>query len=82
MAKMSQNPPLAVPVSEGCRLAGIGSSKMYELIGAGTVETTTIGKRRLIIFKSLESLIDAGRSRPRDTRPEWTPPRPRRRRAA
>jgi hypothetical protein len=75
-------PPLAVPIPEACRLAGIGTTKLYQLIGDGLVETTTIGKRRLVIFRSLEALIDSGRSKPSDTPPNWTPPAPRGRRAA
>jgi hypothetical protein len=79
---MPHTPPLAVPVPEACRLAGIGTTKLYQLIGDGVVETTTIGKRRLVIYKSLESLINSGRSMPSDTPANWTPPAPRGRRAA
>ena len=79
---MSNTPPIAVAVPEACRLSGVGSTTMYRLIGDGLVETTTIGKRRLIIYKSLEALINSGRSMPRDTPENWKPPAPRRRRAA
>jgi excisionase family DNA binding protein len=49
--------PLAVPVKVACELVGVGHSTMYELIKQGRVETTTIGKRRLVFYKSLEALL-------------------------
>lgn len=49
--------PLAVPVKVACQLVGVGNTTMYELIKQGRVETTTIGKRRLIFYRSLEALL-------------------------
>jgi excisionase family DNA binding protein len=71
-----------VSIPEASRLTGIGNTKLYQLIGDGVVETTAIGKRRLVIYKSLEALVNSGRSMPSDTPANWTPPAPRRRRAA
>ncbi len=50
--------PLAVRVSDATRLTGIGKTKLFELIADGTLETTSIGRRRLILYRSLERLIE------------------------
>jgi len=49
--------PLAVPVKTACKLVGVGNTTMWALIKAGRVKTISIGRRRLIIFSSLESLL-------------------------
>ena len=49
--------PLAVTVKKACELIGVGNTTMYELIRAGRVKTMTIGRRRLIIYSSLEELV-------------------------
>ena len=72
--------PLAVTLGQAGRLLGIGQSKLYELIDAGQIETATLGKRRVVIVASLKALLDRNRSIPSDTKANWTPPRPMRRR--
>ena len=44
-------------VKKACELIGVGNTTIYELIGAGRVKTMTIGRRRLIIYSSLEELV-------------------------
>ncbi|MCI1141938.1 helix-turn-helix domain-containing protein [Sphingomonas sp. WKB10] len=39
---------LAVPVKDAARTLGIGRTKLYELIGAGQLQTMQIGRRRLV----------------------------------
>jgi excisionase family DNA binding protein len=55
--------PLALPIKEACRVLGIGPTKLWELIGDGSVRTINIGRRRLVVYSSLESLVErpAGR---------------------
>jgi hypothetical protein len=48
---------LSVRVSDAMRLTGIGKTKMFELIADGTLKTTLIGRRRLILYESLRKLI-------------------------
>lgn len=69
-------PPISVTLAESCRLTGLGLSSIYAAIAAGAVESVSIGKRRLIMFDSLRHWIEAGRSKPADTRPNWVPPSP------
>ncbi len=55
--------PITVTVSEAIRASGLGRTKLYELIGAGRVESVRVGTRRLVIFESLKSfLTEAGRA--------------------
>jgi excisionase family DNA binding protein len=49
--------PLAVPVKAACKLLGVGNTTMWALIKAGRVKTVSIGRRRLVIYSSLESLL-------------------------
>lgn len=44
---------LSVTVNDAIRLTGLGKTKLFELIADGTLETTLIGRRRLILFRSL-----------------------------
>ena len=53
--------PLTVTVKTALELLGIGRTTIYELIDQGIVETTKIGRRRLVIYSSLEA-IAGGRS--------------------
>jgi len=48
---------LSVRVSDAMRLTGIGKTKMFELISNGTLQTTLVGRRRLILYESLRKLI-------------------------
>jgi excisionase family DNA binding protein len=53
---------LTCTVAETCEVTGLGRTKVYELIGNGLLTTTTIGRRRLVLVRSLLSLIEAGKS--------------------
>jgi|RhiMetdeSRZDD1v2_1073273.scaffolds.fasta_scaffold1928594_2 hypothetical protein len=49
--------PLAVSVKLACKLIGVGNTKMWGLIKDGRVNTVSIGRRRLVLYASLESLL-------------------------
>lgn len=49
--------PLAVSIRRACAVLGIGNTKMWELIGAERVKTISIGRKRLVVFASLEALV-------------------------
>jgi excisionase family DNA binding protein len=38
---------LTCTIDDACEVTGLGRTKHYELIGAGRIVTTTIGRRRL-----------------------------------
>ena len=54
---------LTCTIDEACEATGLGRTKLYELIGAGQLATTTIGRRRLVGVSSLLSLLEANLSR-------------------
>lgn len=49
---------LSCTVDEACAVTGLGRTKLYELIGSGQLITTTIGRRRLVVVRSLLELVD------------------------
>jgi excisionase family DNA binding protein len=53
---------LTCTIAETCEVTGLGRTKVYELIGDGLLATTTIGRRRLVLVRSLLSLIETGQS--------------------
>ena len=50
---------LTCTIAEACDATGLGRTKLYELIGAGKIATTSVGRRRLVIVRSLQELVDA-----------------------
>ena len=48
---------LSCTIDEACEATGLGRTKLYELIGAGQIATTTVGRRRLVMVQSLIALL-------------------------
>jgi len=48
---------LSCTIGEACEVTGLGRTKLYELIGDGHLATTTVGRRRLVLVRSLLSLL-------------------------
>jgi excisionase family DNA binding protein len=46
-------------INEACEVTGLGRTKIYELIGAGHLVTTTVGRRRLVVVRSLLSFLES-----------------------
>ncbi len=53
---------LTCTINEACEMTGLGRTKLYELIGDGHLGTTTIGRRRLVVVRSLLSLLESNTS--------------------
>jgi excisionase family DNA binding protein len=53
---------LTCTISEACEVTGLGRTKLYELIGDGHLATTTVGRRRLVVVRSLLSLLEPNTS--------------------
>ena len=49
---------LTCTINEACEMTGLGRTKLYELIGDGHLATTTVGRRRLVVIRSLLSLLE------------------------
>jgi excisionase family DNA binding protein len=52
--------PLTVSIEEACRLIGVGRTTMWQLIKSRRVATVSVGRRRLVIYASLEALCSEG----------------------
>ena len=53
---------LTCTINEACEVTGLGRTKLYELIGDGHLATTTVGRRRLVVVRSLLSLLESSTS--------------------
>lgn len=49
---------LSCTIAEACEVTGLGRTKLYELIGESHLATTTVGRRRLVLVRSLLSLLE------------------------
>jgi excisionase family DNA binding protein len=49
---------ISCTIHEACEATGLGRTKLYELIGSGQLITTTVGRRRLVVVRSLLALLD------------------------
>jgi excisionase family DNA binding protein len=58
---------LTCTIAEACEATGLGRTKLYELIGAGCITTTTVGRRRLVLISSLVALIGSAGRPPANT---------------
>ena len=52
--------PLAVTIAQACNLTGLGETTIYLLLKYGTLRSTHVGKRRLVIYESIQKLIEQG----------------------
>ena len=52
------NRPLAVSVAEFCRLTGLGVTSAYALIGKNKIAVRKIGRRTLVLTRSILDLIE------------------------
>ncbi len=50
---------LAVSVEDAAAMAGVGRTTLYAALGAGSLRSLKIGKRRLIRLEALEAWIAA-----------------------
>jgi hypothetical protein len=49
--------PLTVTVAIARKLSGLGNTTIWALIKSQKLESTSIGRRRLILYRSLERLL-------------------------
>jgi len=50
--------PVTTTIDATCHITGLGRTKIYELIGEGKLKAVAIGRRRLVLYSSIEDLID------------------------
>jgi hypothetical protein len=49
--------PLSVTVAMARQITGLGNTTIWLLLKDGTLESVSVGRRRLILFPSLERLL-------------------------
>lgn len=50
--------PICVRISTAVKITGLGRSTIYELIGAGSLETVKVGRSTFILYESLKRLFE------------------------
>jgi hypothetical protein len=58
---MDANAPITATIKRFTELSGISRSRVYELLGDGSLEAIHIGSRRLILLDSYRRLIERQR---------------------
>jgi len=53
----AERKPITVTVQATRGLLGLGNTSIWKLIAEGRLRTVRIGKRRLILYESIEELI-------------------------
>lgn len=53
--------PFTLTIADARAALGIGNTKIYELIGDGTLDMIRIGRRRLVTLASIRRLVDGDR---------------------
>ena len=49
--------PVSATIDDTCQITGLGRTKVYELISQGKLKAVAIGRRRLVLYSSIEELI-------------------------
>jgi excisionase family DNA binding protein len=52
--------PVWLSVEDALYATGIGRTKLYELLGKGTLKSISVGRKRLISLASIEALSGEG----------------------
>jgi excisionase family DNA binding protein len=53
-----QHPPISITLGEASRISGLGRSSLYRLIRSGKLRSVVIGDRRLVLYASLQQLLE------------------------
>jgi excisionase family DNA binding protein len=53
----SAQAPVLVTVKAARSLTGLGYTKIYQMIGEKKLKSITVGRRRLIVYSSIEELV-------------------------
>ena len=52
--------PIALSVAAAVKASGLGKTTLYEAMADGRLETRKVGRKRLILTRSLRSFIEGG----------------------
>jgi len=51
-------PALAIGIDDAARVIGVARSMLYEIVARGEIESFKLGRRRLILVKTLDAYIN------------------------
>lgn len=51
--------PIALSVPDAIKVSGLGKTTLYEALAAGRLESRKVGRRRLILTRSLREFIES-----------------------
>lgn len=54
--------PILVSIPDAARLLSVGRSSIYAMLTTGTLESVTLGRRRLIRYESLRALAEGAKA--------------------
>jgi excisionase family DNA binding protein len=49
--------PITKTIADTCHITDLGRTKIYDLIAKGKLKSTTVGRRRLVFYASIEALL-------------------------
>lgn len=58
MNQIYQAPALALGIDQAARVIGVARSMLYEIVARGEIESFKLGRRRLILVKTLDAYIN------------------------
>jgi len=67
--------PLTVTISTARKLSGLGNTTIWALIKKHELETVCVGRRRLVVYRSLQKLLSPPPTQPSDPRGRERRPR-------
>lgn len=56
--QVTSSEQLAMPLTKGAKLIGIGLSYCYELMKSGELKTFRVGRRRMVTRQALQEFVD------------------------
>jgi excisionase family DNA binding protein len=54
---MTDIEPITVTIAETRKISGLGTTTIYDLIKQGKLKTAAVGRRRLVNYQSLKTLL-------------------------
>jgi hypothetical protein len=49
--------PITVTIRTAREISGLGNTTIWALIKSGKLESTSVGRRRLVVYRSLQNLL-------------------------
>ncbi|MBR0795672.1 hypothetical protein JQ615_09760 [Bradyrhizobium jicamae] len=59
-----QSEPLTVTIAIARQISGLGNTTLWKLISDGTLQSVTVGRRRLVVYQSLRRLLSCDAAKP------------------